>query len=269
MESINEIVNTIKERLTNPFVFSFILSWLFWNWQIPLGLIWYNAETLPLLGFKSYSELIISQVSKCHSFSYPFLISIAITLILPVVKTLFVLFNAYVTKIGNSAFFTITKDGNISTLKFFDLRSKYTRLHKELEEVIKSERETDRRLLESQQRVRELEINSKILGSIDDQSFLNGKWEMNYFAIGHNMILHINSSQVRLSQDGKDLFTGQVSFFYRDIRNTERLFFQLIMNTPKEGKYELLTFNLHKEGNNSYKGTQNSEKDIILSKVEN
>jgi len=48
---MNDLLKSINLRLNNPFIFSFIISWIFWNWPIVVGLLWYNATTLQQYGY--------------------------------------------------------------------------------------------------------------------------------------------------------------------------------------------------------------------------
>src|SRR5258706_6621972 len=120
MEKATEILNSIKERLSNPFIFSFILSWLLYNWQIPIALTWYNAQNINATGYGSIFDLIANQVQKDGSFRNPFIISIIITLAVPIFRIVFSTFNAGVTRLGNFLFFEISKKSNISTSRYLN-----------------------------------------------------------------------------------------------------------------------------------------------------
>jgi len=43
---IKEIWTEFKDRITSPFFGSFVISWLIWNWQIPVVLLFYKLEDL-------------------------------------------------------------------------------------------------------------------------------------------------------------------------------------------------------------------------------
>lgn len=46
MKEVKEFFSTISERISNPFWGSFIIAWIYCNWDIVVGLIFYNSETI-------------------------------------------------------------------------------------------------------------------------------------------------------------------------------------------------------------------------------
>jgi len=55
---MNDILKSINLRLGNPFILSFCISWIFWNWPIVVGLIWYNSTTIEKFGYANFKHLI-------------------------------------------------------------------------------------------------------------------------------------------------------------------------------------------------------------------
>lgn len=49
MDKISEILNSVKERVSNPLIFSFLASWLVYNWKIPVALIWFDEKQITFL----------------------------------------------------------------------------------------------------------------------------------------------------------------------------------------------------------------------------
>jgi uncharacterized membrane protein len=44
MERIQQAFDNLKERLNNPLVFSFIISWIFLNWKVTVALLWHDSS---------------------------------------------------------------------------------------------------------------------------------------------------------------------------------------------------------------------------------
>ena len=86
MEKISEVWGNIKDRLTNPLLFSFFCSWLIFNWEIPVSLIWYDSEQIKVSGHNSIFQFIHCKLNKEHSFLYPILFAIFYTLLIPIIR---------------------------------------------------------------------------------------------------------------------------------------------------------------------------------------
>ena len=57
METLKALLTTLKERLNNPLILSFIASWLFSNYQIPLVLLFYKQTELVTWECQTYLEI--------------------------------------------------------------------------------------------------------------------------------------------------------------------------------------------------------------------
>ncbi|WP_333600827.1 hypothetical protein [Flavobacterium sp.] len=87
MEKVSEILNSIKERLSNPLIFSFIVSWLVYNWEITIALLWYDKTQFKAEGFKSVFEFVQHQLdTKCWSMKWPILLAVIYTFGMPYFK---------------------------------------------------------------------------------------------------------------------------------------------------------------------------------------
>jgi hypothetical protein len=58
MDSIKEFLKSIEERFSNPFILAYIISWLAWNWEIPITLAFQTNSELIKLGYKSFENFI-------------------------------------------------------------------------------------------------------------------------------------------------------------------------------------------------------------------
>lgn len=132
---MNDILKSINLRLSNPFILSFCLSWMFWNWPIVVGLIWYNSQTLNLYGYINYKELIYANSDFYRNYFYP----ICFAVIFPYLKLGFSALQTLVNAIDERNIKNISKKGFISTSKFLNLKDQYENDIQRLSKVIEEE----------------------------------------------------------------------------------------------------------------------------------
>src|SRR5207302_5085956 len=87
MEKISDFFKELKERISSPLFFSFIVSWLIWNWRIPVALLFYKPSDLIADGYKSYFDVIEKDLHTNYIFCYPLLSAIGYTLLYPLLRS--------------------------------------------------------------------------------------------------------------------------------------------------------------------------------------
>nr|WP_315203204.1 hypothetical protein [uncultured Flavobacterium sp.] len=181
----------MKERLSNPLIFSFLISWLVYNWKIPVALIWFDENQISATGCKSIFEFIEYEWSKNGKIKEPIFVAFGYTLLLPVIKNLNRLLNSFVYKYADILDFKILKKSSVSIEKHLKIRDAYFLRTQELDKIFKDE---DIYIAENNQIRNELSIakeNQKnadilrvelndIINGINDISFLNGFWNVTY-----------------------------------------------------------------------------------------
>ncbi|HQQ97643.1 MAG TPA: hypothetical protein PLX35_10285 [Cyclobacteriaceae bacterium] len=267
MERSSEIFNSIKERLSNPFIFSFIASWLVYNWRIAVALFWYNSQSIKTAGYADILEFIVSELQQEGSLKYPLYFSVAITLAIPILRITFTTFNAAITRLGNYLFFRISKESSISTSRYLQLRDRYLQSLDQLESVIKAEGDYELRYREIQSKMKRLEEDSDVLKKMKDEEFLQGKWEIHYSQSGKKVSLTIMSNNAQFVEPkdsgGYTTYPNEnLSFFMRDIRPTEKMVFQI-----RRADQSLLNYNLSKIGEGRYEGLENFALQITFSRI--
>lgn len=85
-EKIKDVYENIKDRLSNPLIFSFLCSWLVLNWKIPVALIWYDKSQFSGCGCQTIFDFIEWHWKKEGTFWWPVLIAFTYTLLIPFVK---------------------------------------------------------------------------------------------------------------------------------------------------------------------------------------
>lgn len=194
MDKISEIFNSIKDRLSNPLIFSFLVSWLVYNWKIPVALIWFDEKQISANGCKSIFEFIENELSKGY-FWIPCLFAFGYTFLFPIVKNLISATQTWMKKWGENLNLQISKGGKVGIEKYLKLRNEYVEKIDELDKIISKESETreynkllfaekadlDAKNFQLQQQV---ELLNNEIESISDLKFLQGQWK---FTITDNM----------------------------------------------------------------------------------
>lgn len=139
MDKISEFFKELKDRFSNPLIFSFLFGWLVVNWKIVIGLTCYSITDLSRDGYTSYINLITSNSNFENSFLFPFLIALGYTFLFPVFRNLISMFNAWIQRWGSVQTLRISKEGKISVAKYIKLREIIEERRHAIENVINQE----------------------------------------------------------------------------------------------------------------------------------
>ncbi|MNE06826.1 hypothetical protein D3C80_994260 [compost metagenome] len=126
MEKIQDFLKSLTERFSNPFIFSFICSWLIVNWRITIGVLFYNAQTLSKVGYDSYLTMIRCEATEWNYLWFPVILAAAYTSIFPFVKIGTASLQTLADKFTNQASLYISEGSTVPI-------DEYTKLTKEVE----------------------------------------------------------------------------------------------------------------------------------------
>src|SRR5690606_4877789 len=137
---MKDIIDSLKIRLNNPFIISFLLSWPFWNWEIVVALLWYNSDNLSKwTNFSNYYD-IVNHYSTFHkSIVMPLISATAYTILYPILKWAISSFNAFFSTLEESNVLMISKRGYVSTKKYVEALRKAEEEILALSDIIKNE----------------------------------------------------------------------------------------------------------------------------------
>lgn len=198
MESIIESLNV---RLKSPLIFSFLIAWPFWNWEIMVGLIWYDSTTLSeYVGSENYFDFIKKQSTQWRSIWGPFISALVYTFLFPLIKWGITAFNTMITTKEEAQALKISKTGFIPTLKYVESYNEAQDHIQTLSDIIEKERDKFKEI--DDLKVEKLELNVKLnhaqvemkrcenylvlLKEYTDKKFLNGTWNLNFKVSGLN-----------------------------------------------------------------------------------
>lgn len=191
MEKITDFFKELKERINNPLISSFIISWIFINWKITIGLIFYKNTDFINDGYFSYFDLITRNSELWRALWLPLIIATGYTFIFPFLRNVILAFQSWIKSWGSVWNLRFAKDGKISTSKYIGLRKIYEERTVFLEEVIEKEsklveenaelKTNNLKLLDEKNNLHE--VLSKWQNA-NNPSILNGNWEFS-----HNVFL--------------------------------------------------------------------------------
>lgn len=186
-DNLKDIYENIKDRLSNPLIFSFLCAWLIYNWKIPVALLWYDKSQFSGCGCVTIFEFIEWYWKNEGTFRVPFIISVLYTIFIPFIKNAIRIVSAYAQKWGENEEIKALDGGKIGIEKYLELRDNYKEKIKILEEVAKEEKtyleENTKLLLEInsekeklKQSIQESIDNKEFIDELYDFSILNGNW---------------------------------------------------------------------------------------------
>lgn len=79
MDTLKDFISDIKERISNPFISSFIIAWIFRNYPIIITLIFYKQSDLNRDHYTSYIDVIQKNYSENHMLWFPLVVAITYT----------------------------------------------------------------------------------------------------------------------------------------------------------------------------------------------
>ena len=140
-DKISDFFKDIKDRLSNPFISSFIITWLIFNWRVPVSLLWYSQAELVNIGHRSHFDFI----NKLYSFQWfiiwPTVSAFAYTFLFPFFRNEILVFNAWIKSKGSKRIFKASGEGKVPMSRYILLRENYNNQSKKLEDVINREGE--------------------------------------------------------------------------------------------------------------------------------
>lgn len=136
---MKDIIQSIKIRLNNPFILSFLLSWIFWNWPITIGLIWYNAGNINRFGYPSYYDLIVCNTDLYNNLIYPLLSALLFLGLLPLLRLVSNFVQTWFAAKDEANVKKLSGKGFIPTMKFLELREQFEEHNKRLSDIITNE----------------------------------------------------------------------------------------------------------------------------------
>lgn len=254
MEKLKDFFYELQNRVTNPLISSFAISWLFVNWKIPIGLLT-EIEILEVDGYKSYFQLINSHISFEYFFLIPFIYALLYTFGFPFIRTWILAFNTRIKYWSTNWNLDISKSAKIPFEKYIDLRQKYEDKQKTIEKIEKESSEIKDRYEEEVAKNNELrksidknsEEYSKIRSDLNDMKIIQGSWRFLYprnsdgETKGERIFIH--GAQISIINSSGEDVKFYITDFHHNPINRTIVFCRVDTGNEREWRYHSLRYN--------------------------
>lgn len=281
MDKLNDFFKNLFDRFSNPLIFSFILSWLAFNWDITVSLFWYDPDLIESSGSKSLFDFIDQQLNRNGSFYVPLIIAILYTFLMPPVKNVIIAFNTWMQKLSDSWNLKILKGGKISIEKYLSLRSNYIAKTNELEDVIAGDSDHIQKYQEASTELTQLrksyndivmkeDTARDVIGNFFNTTVLNGSWQLKYKDTSRGISgiedIIIEGSQYFIQEEyGKKRHAFNIIHFSYDKRYGTMYFVKEVQDQAELMAGNRLKYNitsLKMDGNDKLIGKENGTSDV-------
>jgi hypothetical protein len=254
MEKLSETFENIKERFSNPLIFSFIVSWLICNWQITLTLAWHDLDEVKLMGFNNTYQFLRFQLCHNHDYKHPILIAIIYTIALPYLRNFIRLINASSELLGNKWTLLINKGASVPFEEYYKLDLKTKERENTLSEMIQSAGKLNHEIntlnltiLDNSEKIKKLthDLSAKdsILFQLEDKSILDGYWVLRY---ENNLKEHLpqqllfRSNKIFHFIEGEKYPKYTIRHFYHNIQSKQLHF--IAVEIEDNTKFKIFSF---------------------------
>lgn len=236
MDKISQILEGLRERFSSPLIFSFLVSWSIFNWEVIVGLLWFDSSANPT-GYKSLINFITENTNEPRSFRWPLCAAVAYTIVSPVLSNAIKAFQTWNTKWGEKWNLQISKGSKVPIEKYLALKSNLDERSKILENIIEDEKGiqnklhvTETALLDARnelnKRSEELSTLRAVADNYNNISILNGKW-IKEKRIGTKVVrenIEIFSNNIYLHQGVERIDKYSIHHFHMNIATGETHF---------------------------------------------
>lgn len=139
MDKVSDFLKELGQRFSNPLIFSFIISWTFYNWKVPVALFFFSEAQLKAEGFTSYVDFISKTITSNESFWYPFWFAVAYTIFFPFIREGVKNFNIWVDVGSTKLSKRINSSSSIPMEKYYEMLENVGQKEAKLEQLISSE----------------------------------------------------------------------------------------------------------------------------------
>lgn len=276
-ERLDYLLQNARERFRNPFIFSFLLIWLALNWQLFIGLIFYNSNNIYELGAPNYIDFIQKSFQE-NSVLNSIIFALIFTLVYPVfthlIRLIYNYFETKAEKLNNR----IVQEYNIPLKKYIALREDYKDKTSQLFNIMSEESVYKQELLEYKVKLqkqlddyeelrRAHQSVTETLQSSKNVAILDGYWKLEYIDQSNHYpeIFYIKGGFIHLSENMQS--DQIIKDFHLDLKSNYLFFVREQTGFGDQSKKYITRLKYQDKLNSIMKGTQNEDK-IKFSKVD-
>ena len=256
METIKDFFEDVRNRLTNPFISSFIIAWMVSNWQITIAILYYNDEDNRITNSLSLIDFISQHLFIANMIIYPLLAAVIYTFGFPHFRAYIQRFQAGINTTNDDKILNITKEGHMPVTRYIKLKEDYAQKIDEISKIALDESklvEINNNLItsletqkaENERIVKEFNtVNEQLSewGAFNDIGLLNDTWQLEVIEnsrVTNSAVFTIINQEATLTETGVET-QYQIEYYICNIK-TKNLSFILI---PKHLLHHSLSFHL-------------------------
>jgi hypothetical protein len=259
MDELKNFFADIRARLNSPLVGSYVLSWVVFNWRIPIVLFFYKQNELYLDKYRSFQDVIYKNTNFISNLILPLCVALAYTFLFPYVKAAIKLHQAKILTKNQDNIYDITynaktystkidelNDAHRLEMQHFDLvknelQSKTMESHNRGEDIVRYRSDIEQ-LTEKAKEMDELLLKDKNANSINS---FNGKWkvtgitnEAEVWAISNGRIFIADQHVFTIEHVVSDFHNDKSAFMFTQAtnqNNRKNIFFHTVSSGTLNG----------------------------------
>jgi hypothetical protein len=242
METVKDLFESLKNRFRNPFLLSFLISWIVTNYKLII-LFFYTPQYYAIKNnFESYFKLIEENIDNEKSIVIPFIAALSYTIFFPIFNNLIKAFNSWNAMWGENWSLKILKNGSIPINKYLNLKKEYEKKISTIENLVETEfqsLEKNASLIDENIQLKN-DLNNSLddlnnykikISKINNFTMLNGFWINTY---RENPNSELRSEEIKI-ENGKYFIVEEFGtlkhvfniydFYYVDFYETPKIHF--------------------------------------------
>ncbi len=204
------IFDDIKERVANPFISSFMISWIFWNWRIFIGLIFLQRSDLP--SGLTWIDFVSSELDFYRSLLWPIVSALAYCGLFPLISLGIKRIQAGYLRWSYRVLNKVGKNVEVPISNFYVIKKDILDTQERLKGWEKSETEMRTKtlqlegtLLETSTKLNASEAINNKWSTYSTKSMMKGIWRIEYLTLNRSELVRITDEEYweHIESDGE------------------------------------------------------------------
>jgi hypothetical protein len=232
--NIGNVFDDLKERISSPFIFSFVLSFLVANWRILIGLIFLDRADLKARGIKDKLDFVYLNLSWYNAFFWPLGGALFYCFVYPWLRDIIKIEHAKRATKTTKAINKVAINYPVPMSKYIAKTREVAGLNETLSKLITDESQTQNENIKLKvekvsilNQITDLEKGLQNWYNFNSPDILNGNWDYSYSMDAPVMTIQINNSKVYRYINSQLVPIYDIKNFHGDPRN-RTVIFQLI-----------------------------------------
>jgi hypothetical protein len=281
MSEFKDFLDQLKVRLTNPLIFSFLISWMVIHWEIILGAFYLSPQDLDAFGCANFLDFVRAKIDWFNGLWEPFFYAVLYTILSPLMRIGVQYLNTSLNKWGNNHIRKVAKEGFIQYELYDLLLEEVKGQRSRFEEIVKLNNELNfenekfkEKIINLQNDIQSFIVETKDLNTklklVFDNSIIIGKWKKTISKKGEDnsiKYIRIKNGKIEEKQEDNTYFTtSYLTSFFKDNKDSYNFIERNVSFENPTREFNIIT-GLKESGNNKLIGELNGNWKIELEKI--